>query len=270
MSHVAKAVLSALSACAIAALPLVTPAQQPSPAADLQITKTDGTVLVSAGRNITYTIDVKNLGPAQAENVVVTDRVPEGTRYISGGKNNEGIVSFPLGKIAAGKTARASFSVAVDPSATGTLVSTATVNSSTADSNQANNSGTDSDTSIVAECDAAVTISLSPATAAAGQKVTYIVTVTNGGPSDGANLPLEATLPDGLTFDSANDGGALKDGRIQWTIDSLAAGARTQREFSATVNEGVAAGDLMTTAEATFPSDPNAENNSAVATVTVQ
>ncbi|MEO8376641.1 MAG: DUF11 domain-containing protein [Candidatus Sumerlaeota bacterium] len=256
--------------CAIVALPAAIAAQA-APSADLQITKSDGAVLVVAGRNVTYTMDVKNLGPNDAENVVVTDRVPENARYAGGGcANDAGIVTCSLGKIAAGKSARTTFSVTVNSSATGTLVSTAIVNSSTQDSNQANNSGTDSDTSIIAECDLGLTASANPLTAAANQKVTFTIAVTNGGPSDGANLPVVLTLPKGLTFDNATEGGELKNGKVEWSIESLKANGRAQRQVTAIVNDGVGTGDHTADVTAMFDGDPNTANNSASVALTVQ
>ncbi|MCC6545754.1 DUF11 domain-containing protein [Candidatus Sumerlaeota bacterium] len=267
----AKAVVKWLNLCVMATLPVMVGAQQASPSADLQVTKSDGTVLVAAGRSITYTMEVKNLGPADAVDVVVTDRVPENTRYVSGGcVNDEGIVTCNLGRIAAKKSARATFTVAVNASATGTLVSTATVNSPTPDTNQANNSGTDSDTSIVAECDMEATVSVSPMSASAGEKVVYTLTATNGGPSDATNVPLEVTLPEGVTFDSANEGGELKDGKVRWNIDALAAGGRTQREVTAIINEDAPTGDVTAAVDVSFDTDPNPANNSASAALTIQ
>lgn len=58
-------------------------AQGPAGSADLSITKTDSADPIQAGSNLTYTIKVSNFGPDAATGVVVTDKLPSGTDYVS-------------------------------------------------------------------------------------------------------------------------------------------------------------------------------------------
>ena len=52
-------------------------------AVDLSLTKTDDPDPVVVGENITYTLDVKNNGPDTATNVVVVDKLPSSSAYVS-------------------------------------------------------------------------------------------------------------------------------------------------------------------------------------------
>ena len=51
--------------------------------ADLSITKTDSPDPVTAGKNLTYTVQVTNGGPSTASAVTVTDTLPAGVTFVS-------------------------------------------------------------------------------------------------------------------------------------------------------------------------------------------
>jgi uncharacterized repeat protein (TIGR01451 family) len=67
-------------------------------AAKLTITKT-GPVTVATGSPITYTLTITNTGPATATNLVITDRIPTGAVYQSGGTLVGQVVSFTLNNL---------------------------------------------------------------------------------------------------------------------------------------------------------------------------
>ncbi len=72
--------------------------------ADLEVTKT-GPDHITGGENITYTIVVNNLGPADATGVVVTDTLPAGVTFVSasvGCDETAGVVVCDVGTIANG------------------------------------------------------------------------------------------------------------------------------------------------------------------------
>ena len=74
---------------------------------DLQITKSDSPDPVLAGQNLTYTLVVKNNGPAVATSVMVVDALPSGVSFVSAtstqGVCNSG-VTCSLGNLAVGGT----------------------------------------------------------------------------------------------------------------------------------------------------------------------
>ncbi len=64
--------------------PTLTPADPPSvPEADLSITKTSDELSPSVGEEIVFTIEVSNAGPDPATGVEVTDKLPEGLRFVA-------------------------------------------------------------------------------------------------------------------------------------------------------------------------------------------
>src|SRR5205807_2301427 len=178
--------------------------------ADMGVTKT-GPATVTAGTNFTYTITVTNGGPSDAQNVTVTDSLPAGTTFVSESQTSgpAGAASFPAGggplsitfaTFAAGQAAV--FQVVLHDNAAATsgstITNTATVASSTPDTNPANNTSTTTAT-VATSADVAVT-KTAPATATAGTNFTYTVSVTNNGPSDAQNVMLTDALPSGVSF----------------------------------------------------------------------
>jgi len=128
-----------------------------TPRVDLSITKTNNVTTVTAGGQVTYTIVVQNAGPSNAVGALVTDAFPAALTNItftsvatggatgnnlSGTGNISNTVNLPVGS-------RITYTVqaTVSPTATGTLVNTASVAAATGttDVNTANNSATDSD-----------------------------------------------------------------------------------------------------------------------------
>ncbi|MFN3265328.1 MAG: isopeptide-forming domain-containing fimbrial protein [Deinococcales bacterium] len=68
-----------------------------APQADLVVTKSQPSAAVNSGGTITYTVTVRNNGPATASNVVVTDTLPAGTTFQSasnGGTQTAGVVTW--------------------------------------------------------------------------------------------------------------------------------------------------------------------------------
>jgi uncharacterized repeat protein (TIGR01451 family) len=107
--------------------------------ADVSVIKT-GPANVATSSNLTYTITVSNAGPSAASSVVATDSLPAGVTFVSasgGGVNNGGAVSWSFGTLAG--SASSSVTVTVTATASGSLTNKATVSSSTADPNSANN-----------------------------------------------------------------------------------------------------------------------------------
>ena len=121
---------------------------------DLSITKTHNGSLVPS-TNATYSIVITNNGPnAMSGALQITDTLPATLSYLSGtgtnwscsagGTGNRDITCSWAGSIANGATADIlTLTVAVSPSATGSISNTAAVTSSVTDSNTANNSSTD-------------------------------------------------------------------------------------------------------------------------------
>jgi uncharacterized repeat protein (TIGR01451 family) len=231
--------------------------------ADLKITKTATAPLV-AGQAASYTIAVKNLGPSDAAGVSVTDPTPAGLTFTA---NSGACVStFPcsLGTLASGATATINSSYVVAANAT-LVTNVAAVTSSTPDPVAVNNSATTSD-SVTPSADLAVTETALQSTILNGQIATFIITVTNNGPSAASAISVNNAISGGV-FLSASGGTATCAG-ANCTIPVLISGQSESITLIVTAN---AVGALSNTATVSTVAaiDPTNANNSASKSVTV-
>ena len=70
--------------------------------ANLSLSKSDSPNTVTAGQNVTYTLDVANAGPSTAHGVTISDPLPPGTSFVSadnGGSLAGGTVTWNLGDV---------------------------------------------------------------------------------------------------------------------------------------------------------------------------
>ncbi len=252
--------------------------------ADLSITKTDGVASAVPGSNVVYTITASNAGPSAVTGATVADTFPAvltcnwtcvgaggGTCTAAGAGNiNDAAVNLP---VAASVTYTAT--CAIDASATGTLVNTATVSSATTDPNPANNSATDTDT-LTPQADLSITKTDGVASVTAGGSTTYTITASNAGPSDAPGSTVADTFPGTLTctWTCVGAGGgtctAAGAGNINDVVN-LPAGGSVTYTANCTIS-GAAVGTIANTATVAAPggvSDPAPANNSATDTNTV-
>jgi uncharacterized repeat protein (TIGR01451 family) len=131
----------------------------------------------------------------------------------------------------------------------------------------------------LAQADLAVTKSC-PSSAVAGSDVSFDVTIFNGGDADATTVQLTDPLPPGMTFVSAsqNSGPAFScstptagtNGTITCTIATLPAGSSADFTFTANIPPATPQGTTFTNiATGSSPDDPNGENDSGAASVTV-
>jgi uncharacterized repeat protein (TIGR01451 family) len=143
--------------------------------ADLSVA-TSGPATSTEGNTITYSITVTNSGPSDAAGVVLTDSLASQMKFVSATTSqgtftqSGGVITFSLGTVAAGATVSATVTVQLIED--GNLTNAASVSSSTADSNPANN--TASATTAVAEA----AINVSGAITTSNRRVTNMVVAT--------------------------------------------------------------------------------------------
>ena len=248
--------------------------------ADLAITKT-GNALVSPGENMTYTISYNNPGPSAAQNVTVGDTLPGGVTYVSDDSGlvctgctpgGAGPLSWTVGAMSAGASDTFNLVVLVDPGlSNGTmLVNTATIASTTADSNLANNQS--QVTTAVSTIDLSVQ-KTGPHYVVAGSQLVYTIVVNNAGVEDALNVILTDTLPISTTFVSENSGVTLTNpipGEYVWSFGNLI--SDTILTFQMTVTVDVAAPDgtaltnqaVVSTSTPADPTDNNVVQHTAV------
>jgi uncharacterized repeat protein (TIGR01451 family) len=173
--------------------------------ADLMITKSATPDPVVAGDALTYSLIIANNGPADSEDVVVTDSLPESvtvTEIISShGSCFEagGTVNCELGALIAGEEAEVIIEVVVNSHAVGVVTNTASVAGERNDPNVLNNF--DEATAVInLETDLTVAISGSVDPVGAGQNLAYSVNFSNQGMSAATGVALTHVLPEGITL----------------------------------------------------------------------
>ncbi|MFC5676780.1 isopeptide-forming domain-containing fimbrial protein [Aeromicrobium endophyticum] len=189
--------------------------------ADLKIVK-NLTGIITAGQDATWTLDVSNAGPSTSRGpITVKDTLPTGTTYVSA-KGDGWDCSHAAGVVtctrsadlpAVGQTAAGQITVvaAVAASRTDKVVNTATVSGKTPQPStpQAENNDTDDATGTPTRtADLSLQKSLKgTGKAVAGSPATYVLGVTNAGPSTATGVTVTDELPDYLTFVSGGGDG---------------------------------------------------------------
>lgn len=251
------------------------------PNTDLMIIKSDLPDPVIVGNNVTYTINVSNLGPDPATSVVVTDTLPMGTTFVSAITNQgscsqaAGTVTCNLGTVPS--SGGVVITIVVTAIAVGTLNNTVSISTTGNDPVAGNNSDPESTTVNPVDAELAVTKTDMPDPVNAGSNVTYSVAFTNLGPATATNVMLSDPLPANTTFQSATVPAGWMcttpavgaGGTITCTSASRASGAMDA--FTFVIGTTAAAAPMISntvTVSATEP-DPVPANNSATAATTV-
>ena len=177
------------------------------------------------GENVAYTIVVSNDGISDAKQVVITDTLAKGLKFIGANYNgvydeNTHTVTWTL-DIDSGKTVELKVNVTVEDY--GVLVNRVTVGDKTSSVDIAV-------PEIIPDKTANVT------DANFGDNVTYTVTVTNDGDVDASQVVIVDQLGNGLKYVSSSDGGVWdeKTNTVTWIVD-LAAGKTKTLNVVATV-----------------------------------
>jgi len=177
---------------------------QPILQADLAVSMTDGETTATPGTPVTYTITVAYAGPGVLSELTLVDTLPPALMAPvftpASGSYNPGTGAWTGIQLAPGGSTTMTLTGTIDPAAIGTLVNSVTVAPVPAgsDPDASNNSASDTDT-LVPSADLAIA-KTGPATVIAGQTVTYVITVTNGGPSRATAVSVNDVTPVGLTF----------------------------------------------------------------------
>src|SRR5581483_5091731 len=181
-----------------------------------------------------YTINVTNFGPSAASSVIVTDALPVGVTFVNAsgnGVNNSGMVTWNVGTLIANATTNLTLTVQVP--ASGSITNVATVGSPTADPNPTNSVSPPVPTSIIPVADLAVGKN-GPAGVSFNTTFSYIISVTNFGPSASGGITVTDDLPPGLAYVSSSPVAATNTGQVIWSLGGLAAGGTTNLTLDVT------------------------------------
>jgi uncharacterized repeat protein (TIGR01451 family) len=201
--------------------------QQVESDSDLEVTVNSAPLVATLSNTLTYTITVTNFGPSTATNVTITDPIPDGAMYVTNANTcdcatlTNGVVTFTVPVMAVG--AGAAFQVEIMPTNLLTMTNIVTALANQPDPNSNNIVATINSVG-PPSADVGVGMTGSPNPVVTGGNVTYVITVTNGGPSTAATVTAVDVLPAGFLPSSITPsiGTATNvNGTVTWNIGNL-------------------------------------------------
>ena len=238
-----------------------------APVVDLSITKTVNNSKPNYLQNVIFTLIAHNNGPDTATGVTVTDKLPNGLKFISvsgNGTYNSAAGTWTIGSLANGATAVLNIIAQVITSNT-QIINTASITGQE-DDIDLNNNNANAAVTVNPASDLGITKTVDNKRPKYLQKVTFTLTAHNYGPNSTAYATVIDKLPNGLKFIST-DGNYDPTTGI-WTINNLANGGTavmhivTQATSPSTVLTNIA-----TISGTNY--DQNSINNKGSASVTV-
>jgi len=167
---------------------------------------------VTLCQDIPIRVRVQNAGSGIARNVMVTDNLPEGLATPDGKTG----FTFRAGDLAAGQAKEGM--VTVRATRTGTFTNTC----------QAREDGgltAEASATTVVRQPVLTIVKNCPDVRYVGRPIDYQITVQNTGDAPAVNTILIDQLPPGASFVSADGGGRMAQGRVTWSLGTLAPGA---------------------------------------------
>ncbi len=252
-------------------------------APDLTLTKDDGDVTVAPGEVIVYTLSYRNVGNQTATGVTLTETVPDNTTFSAAGSaagwscpdgapaGTECLLSVP--DLPGGASASVTFAVRVDgtvPAGVDTIFNSALVRDDGSNGDDLTEDNfDDEDTPLNAAPDLEALKDDGVQFVVPGQTLTYTLRVRNVGNRGATGIVVRDTLPAGLSFVEASDGGTETAGVVIWPPFDLAAGAEATRTVTVQVADpfvdtvGVIVNTVTASDDGTNGDDSTPENNTA-------
>jgi uncharacterized repeat protein (TIGR01451 family) len=254
----------------------------PARGADLALTKTASAATAHPGGRVTFVLAVRNQGPGEATGVTVQDPAPSGL-FLHSAQPSQGTCTLtadqlecPLGSLVSGGQALVSVTYTVAADASGTLVNEASVFGDQADPDPSNNIARSAitvtplpvrppDPGPQPIANLVVVKHVNRSTALVGQKLTYTIKVSNGGPNAASDVQVLDASRQPLTVLSIHpEQGSCKAGRpIRCRLGTLGSHRHTTITITAIAH---VVGVQVNAAVATSGSwDPAVTNNLALA-----
>jgi uncharacterized repeat protein (TIGR01451 family) len=240
---------------------------------DLTLSLTDSPDPVLVSSNLTYTASVTNRGPSQATGVTLATTLPSGMLLKTvtpsqGTWSSAGnIITCNFGGLTNGQ--RATVTITVTPLTSGNLVASGRVTGNQYDPVPQNNVAVTT-TAVSPAADLALSLDVVPNPAVVGSNFTYLVLVTNRGPSAGSAVVVNQTLPAGVTFVSATASQGIVtpvSGNVVANLGTLNIGSAAT--VTVIARSGAAGLYASTATASATQADQNPADNSATVTITV-
>jgi uncharacterized repeat protein (TIGR01451 family) len=171
-------------------------------AVDLEVNQVDSPDPLYAGEEVTYLVTVSNTSSITAMGVILTDTLPGGFSLVSTAPSQGSCISAVcnLGTVAAHNDAI--ITVRAKTTIDGVFTNTAVVNSFSYDLNNSNNISQEP-TTVLSSADMAIELRGVPQAVRPNDAQTYIITVTNQGPSLAGMVNEVNILPAGVEYQSS-------------------------------------------------------------------
>lgn len=241
--------------------------------ADLSLSKT-APVSVIAGDLLTYTLTISNAGPSDALGIVLEDDFTPGSAYVSSSvpcSSQGNSLTCNAGSVAANTSTDVTITFRIDSGRTAALVNDALVSATTPDPDATNNDATIT-TPVVISSDITISKNGTPEQLAPGEILTYTITATNLGLSDGQGVTLTDSLPAQVLYQSytATKGTCTVTSIITCTPGIVTPGEIVTITLVGRVNPAASPGTIFNTVIVTSTSlDPVPGNNSATESTTI-
>ena len=235
--------------------------------ADLSLRKIVDNAEPNLGDTVTFTITVSNAGPDLATGVSVLDQLPAGLAFVSStpsiGNYSAATGIWTIGEIGVGVT-RTLLLVATGttPGAKVNVARVGTADQFDSDSTPGNNVLAEDDQDAVTVTpqliDLSLTKTINNASPNIGQNVTYVLTLTNAGPSTATGVTVLDRLNAGVSLISATaTNGNYSPTTGIWTVGPIAAGAAARLTIIAQV---IQVGTFINTAEVMTANQPDIDS----------
>jgi len=237
----------------------------------------DGPETIDAGDTVLYTVRVSNQG-AIASGALITDTLPSGATFDPSNSDPDcyeqaqpkGSVVCHIKELAVGEARELMIAAFIPASieAGTTLSNNAVATSIQTEAQPANNAAT-ADTTVTTSANLALSQEPSHTNIAAGETVTFTLTLKNKGPSQARDVTVSNPQPEGAVLESvdASQGTcAIATGKVTCELGALEASGTITIDVAMIAGSGTITNTATVT---TTTNDPDATNNEALAAVEV-